>query len=128
MFFRRADPVVDRLVALGIRPDDARRLSRAGTLLDLPPGTILCTEGERGTQAFLILEGGVQVHARDAVIPLGPGEVVGELATLDSRRARNATVVADAELSVLVFDVGTFRSLAGHEELAARLAPARHAA
>jgi CRP-like cAMP-binding protein len=128
MFFRRHDPIVDRLAALGVSAAAAERLSLAGTLLDLADGTKLCTEGERGTQAFLLLDGEVDVVAADRQVRVGPGEVVGELATLDRTRNRNATVVAAGPVSVLVFDVGTFRSLAGDDDLHALLVPERVAA
>ncbi len=91
------------------------------------PGTVLCRAGERGTQAFLLLEGEAQVEAGDAVITVGPGEVIGELATLDFRRTRNATVTTTTAVRVLVFDVGTYRFLADQDDLRARLAPDRAA-
>lgn len=128
MFFRRHDPVADRLRALGVGPVAAERLSQAGSLLDVPAGTTLCVEGERGTQAFLLLEGEAEVRTHAGVVRVGPGSVVGELATLDRRRRRNATVVASGAVSVLVFDPGTFRLLAEDHELRPLLAPARTAA
>lgn len=128
MFFRRHDPVADQLARLGVSPAAAQRLSQAGTLLHLDAGTTLCTEGERGTQAFLLLDGRATVRTATATIPVGPGAVVGELATLDGTRHRNATVVTDEPSAVLVFDVGTFRSLAVDADLRALLAPERTAA
>jgi CRP-like cAMP-binding protein len=100
----------------------------AGTLVSLPAGTVLCREGERGMQAFLLLEGTADVRLTDHVVTVGPGEVIGELATLDWTRTRNATVVAATEVLVLVFDAGTYRSLARDEALRHRLAPERAAA
>ena len=128
MFFRRHDPVADRLEALGLNPFPAQRLSQAGTLLDLPAGTRLCTEGERGTQAFLLLEGHAEVRLADQTVEVGPGAVVGELATLDAKRPRNATVEAAEPVALLVFDTATFRSLAEDPELRPLLAPERAAA
>jgi CRP/FNR family cyclic AMP-dependent transcriptional regulator len=128
MFFRTRDPISSQLVALGVADDAAERLSRAGTLLDLAAGTTLCKKGERGLQAFLILEGEATVATAAGDITVGAGDVVGELAALDSRRLRNATVVAATPLAVLVFDVGTFRSLASIDDLTPRLAPQRAAA
>ena len=129
MFFRRNDPVADRLGALGLNPFPAQRLSQSGTLLDLPAGTRLCTEGERGTQAFLLLEGRAEVRLADGrTIEIGPGAVVGEQATLDVKRPRNATVEAIDPVALLVFDVATFRSLADDQELRPLLVPERTAA
>ena len=71
---------------------------------------MLCEEGERGTQAFLLLEGEVDVRLPDATLRVGAGAVIGELATLDHRRTRNATVVAAGPIEVLVYDVATYRA------------------
>ena len=122
---RRTDPVAAHLERLGLSAAQASRMGQGGTPLDLAPGTVLCTRGERGTQAFLILAGTANVLTADGVVTVGPGDVVGELATLDPKRTRNATVVAETALQVLVYDVATFRSLARDEELGRVLAPAR---
>ncbi len=125
MFFRRTDPIADRLQALGIPQASAGRLSRAGTLLDVSAGTRLCARGERGTQAFLLLEGTAEVTTSLGHLEVGPGAVVGEIATLDPSRHRNADVVTTTPVSLLVFDVATFRSLAVEDDLAELLAPRR---
>lgn len=125
MFTRRPDPVAAHLERLGLSADQASRVARGGTPLELPPGTVLCTRGERGTQAFLILEGTASVLTEDGVIAVGPGDVVGEMATLDPKRTRNATVVADSAVEVLVYDVATYRSLAREVDLGRVLAPTR---
>lgn len=110
--FSPQDPVVTQLRSLGLSPSAARRLSQAGTPVDLPAGATLCTKGELGQEAFLILEGDATVDLDDRVIQVGPGSIVGELATLDPFARRNATVHADGPCLVLVYDVRTFRSLA----------------
>jgi CRP-like cAMP-binding protein len=125
---RRPDPVAATLEGLGIAKAAAARLSRSGTLLDLDAGSTLCEEGERGTQAFLILEGTADVLTAGGVVTVGPGDVVGEQATLDPRRTRNATVVAHTPLVVLVFDVRTYRAIAEDVALRDRLVPQRTAA
>jgi hypothetical protein len=61
------------------------------------------------------------------VITVGAGDVVGEQATLEPRRLRNATVVANGPVEVLVFDVASYRSLARLDDLRSRLAPDRAA-
>ena len=122
---RRPDHVARHVASLGIADAHAGRLSQAGTLLDIPAGATLCREGERGTQAFLILDGTASVLTGDGVIRVGAGEVVGEMATLDPRRTRNASVLAETDLTVLVYDVATYRSLARTESLRPHLAPTR---
>lgn len=128
MFTRRRNPVADRLQGHGLARRDAERLSQHGTIVRIPDGEALCTEGERGLQAFVILEGEAKVLTPETVITLGPGDVVGELATLDRRRTRNATVVAGPDLEALVYDVRTFQHLAADPALRSRLAPEGRAA
>ena len=121
------DPVVAQLRTLGFSVADARRLSRAGTPMDLPSGTTLCTKGELGQEAFLLLDGAAIVDLGDETVRVGPGEVVGEMATLDPFARRNADVRTDGPCRALVFDVRTFRSLAS-TDLHAILVPVRVAA
>lgn len=126
----RRDPIAHHLTELGIDRHTAVLLSTHGTVIDLEAGRTLCREGERGTQAFFIVDGEAQVttSASTAAIVIGPGDVVGELATLDPRRTRNATVTTTTPTRVLVFDVGTYRFLASRDDLRERLAPVRNAA
>ncbi len=117
-----------RLEDLGFPPTAARRLSAGGTLLHLDAGSVLCRQGERGTQAFLLLRGEAHVQLEGDAVVATAGDVAGELATLDPHRLRNATVVAAGPVEVLVYDVATFRSLAQLDDLRALLVPERAAA
>lgn len=128
MLRRHHDYVADDLRQLDLSRAAADVLSRRGTPVRVPAGTALCTEGERGRQAFLILKGEAKVLTPHTVVTIGPGDVVGEIATLDPRRTRNATVVADGDLEALVYDVRTFRALASDPALRPRLVPERPAA
>ena len=125
---RRLDPIARQLESLGLDRVAAEQLSRAGTILSVAAGTTLCREGDRGLEAFLILDGEAEVQLTGHPVRLGPGEVVGELATLDHTRLRNATVVAATDLLVLVFDVRTFTALADRPGLRRLLRPERTAA
>jgi CRP-like cAMP-binding protein len=128
MLTRHQDPIAARLRAFDLPRVAADRLSRGGTPLELAAGSTLCEEGERGTQAFLLLEGRADVLLPDGVVSVGPGDVVGEIATLDQHRTRNATVRAATDVLVLVYDPATYRSLARDETLRERLVPQRRAA
>lgn len=121
------DPLTTTLRSLGFSESAARRLARAGTPIDLDAGTPLTVKGERGEEAFLLVEGAALVDLGDAQVAIGPGAVVGELATLDPFARRNATVRTTERSLVLVYDVQTFRSLAAtdlHEVLVPHREPA----
>jgi CRP-like cAMP-binding protein len=122
------DPLARRLRALGLPEGAARRLAQAGTPIDLPAGVPLCTKGDRGTEAFLLLDGAAVVELDGGQVVVGPGAVIGELATLDPFARRNATVRTTEPSLVLVYDVQTFRSLAAVPQLRPTLVPDRHAA
>lgn len=128
MFFRTVDPISARLVDLGLSRSAATRVSRAGTVLDLPAGTTLCTKGERGRQAFLLIEGEAEVALADRSVTLGPGDVIGEIAVLDTKRPRTADVVTATAAAVLVFNLGDYCDLASSDDLRSLLAPVRAAA
>jgi CRP-like cAMP-binding protein len=129
MLLRRPDPIAVRLEALRLERAAAATLSRQGTVVDLAAGTVLCRQGERGTQAFVLLDGAAEVvTAEGRTIEIGAGDVVGELATLDPHLTRNATVTATTPLRVLVYDVATFRFLAQQDGLRQHLVPDRVAA
>ena len=123
------DPLTRRLRALGLPEPAARRLALAGTPIDLPAGTDLCRKGDRGTEAFLLVEGRATVQLdEDHEVVVGPGAVIGELAVLDVTARRNATVRTTDPALVLVYDVQTFRSLAATDSLHEILVPTREPA
>jgi len=91
-----------------------RRRSRKGTTIDVGTrtvehaGAILCVEGAVGREAFLIEEGSVSVSRGGVRIAcLGPGDLAGEQALLAGPR-RNATLVAETDVAVTVYNGGEF--------------------
>jgi CRP-like cAMP-binding protein len=126
MKLRRAsiDPVTLALESAGLDADVAARLAANGTPMPVPAGLNLCQEGEFGREAFVLLSGAAVVRYGDTERELQIGEVFGELAVLDPTRRRNATITTTKPSVVLVFDVRTFRFLAGE---IAELAPERAA-
>ena len=85
-----------------------KELQALGSLTDRvtrPAGTELGRQGETGREAFVIVDGEVEIR-RDGepIAMLGPGEVVGELAVLGGWR-RNADIVAETDVELIVFDV-----------------------
>lgn len=106
-------------------PDDAlAHLDRNMTEIELPEGATLMTERERGREALIIADGlaVVSVHGH-AVTSLSAGDLVGELALLDSG-PRTATVTALTALRIYVFDARQFGVLFEHADTARWIATA----
>lgn len=97
-----------------LAPDRLEVLLRAATRRDLSPGEAIITQGdEDGDFAVVVLAGGLKITMVSATgheIILnycGPGELVGEIAMLDSG-PRTATVTAAVASSVLLLPSRTF--------------------
>jgi CRP-like cAMP-binding protein len=79
--------------------------------LDLPEGTVLIKEGERGREFFVIVDGSVNVTRNGRRIStLGGGDWIGEIA-LVSDVPRTATVTATSPVRVLVVTDRAFSGL-----------------
>jgi CRP/FNR family cyclic AMP-dependent transcriptional regulator len=123
---RRPHPHARILAALV--PDASRSelaaLARAGTEVDLPDGHVLMEEGEWGREAYLLLEGAVDISICGSVVnTVSAGEIVGELAIIDPRRPRMATVRAAGPVKALVFDMRSYRSIYDLPGLAPTMTP-----
>jgi len=92
--------------------DEAAEALRA--LLEVrtfPAGRVLFRAGEPGDAMYLIEDGGVRIHVKDAdgddvtLAELSGGDFFGEMAILDGQpRSADATVTTDARLAVLSHD------------------------
>ena len=77
-------------------------VGRASDEVNVAAGKVLCEEGKPGHEFYLILDGNATVkRAGRKIASLGPGAYFGELALLH-RGPRNATVVADTDMTLLV--------------------------
>lgn len=75
------------------------------------PGAVLVSEGESGSEFFIMMSGKAKVtRAGREVAVIGPGEWFGELALLD-KAPRNATVTATTPVSVIVLSQRAFKGL-----------------
>jgi CRP/FNR family transcriptional regulator, cyclic AMP receptor protein len=100
--------------------------------IDLPAGKELMTQGDRGREFFVLLEGTAEVtQDGERVNELGPGDFFGEIA-LVWQAPRTATVTTTSPVRALVITDRSFRALLDHqpeikqgvlEALAERLAP-----
>jgi CRP/FNR family cyclic AMP-dependent transcriptional regulator len=77
-------------------------IAKASDEVDVPAGKTLVVEGSPGHEFFLILDGEATVRRNGRkVASLASGQYFGELALLD-RGPRNATVVAETPMHLLV--------------------------
>lgn len=95
---------------------ELRRLVGQMQRRQFAPGQIIVHEGETGDELFVIVEGRVDVTVAgsNGSVPLahlGPGELFGELALLDSSGKRQATVTAATGASLLTLCASEFRAL-----------------
>lgn len=85
----------------GLSRDDLHQVSRLAVRAHEGTGTHLVREGERGDELLVILEGTVDVrHERDVLATLHAGDHLGEVALLDPRARRTASVVATSPVTV----------------------------
>ena len=87
-------------------------LDKSGAIALIDAGKVLCEEGGRGDEFFVIVEGRAEVsRSGQRIAELGPGDFFGELALLDSNNRRDATVVADGPMVVFVVGRREFSAL-----------------
>jgi CRP-like cAMP-binding protein len=74
-------------------------------------GKVLVSEGAPGSEFFVIVDGTAKVTRQGRkVAALGPGDAFGELALLD-KAPRNATVVAETPMEVVVLGQREFAGI-----------------
>jgi len=79
--------------------------------LDLPAGKEMATEGDRGREFFVLLDGEAEVTRRGSRInTMKQGDFFGEIA-LVTKMPRTASVVATTDVRVLVITVRAFDAL-----------------
>jgi CRP-like cAMP-binding protein len=90
-------------------------LARNSEDVDVAAGKVLCTEGETGSEFFVIVEGDVEVKRKGKrVATRGPGEFFGEMALIEDV-PRTATVTAKTPLRFFVLTRGNFLRLLDSE-------------
>ena len=90
---------------------DLQLVARHAEHLQFDDGAKLTEEGRVGYEFFVILDGKVKImKGGKQVNTLGPGDSFGELALLD-RSPRNATVLADGDVDVVMLAQREFTGL-----------------
>jgi CRP-like cAMP-binding protein len=91
--------------------EELLRIDRLGTPIDVPAGRVLTREGAAGHDCFVTLDGVAVVERGGRSIGvIEPGSIAGEMALL-GHTTRNATVVAETRMQLLVFDHREFAEL-----------------
>ena len=86
-------------------------IAKLATLIDLPAGKVLATQGEQGQEFFVVVDGKVETTRDNVTIgTLGPGSFFGEMSLLE-RLPRVATVTTTEPTAVLVLTARAFDNL-----------------
>lgn len=81
---------------------DLQKIAKASDEVEVKAGRVLVDQGRMGHEFFLIVDGEAVVKRNESEVNrLGSGDYFGELSLLD-RAPRNATVVADTDMKLLV--------------------------
>ena len=117
----------------GCSKRELEQIAHLADEIDLREGKVLISEGERGREFFVLLEGEADVtKAGSHINTLRSGDFFGEIA-LVSDSLRTATVIASSPIRALVITDRSFKHLLKESpeiqrkvlvELAERLAPA----
>lgn len=87
---------------------------KSGDIIEFEAGDLIMEEGEEGSVMYVVIEGDVKVLLKDKVVALaGPGEIVGEMALINSE-IRSATVAARSKCKLVPIDLPSFESLLRH--------------
>jgi CRP/FNR family cyclic AMP-dependent transcriptional regulator len=90
---------------------DLQLVAKRAEDVKVDAGKQLVTEGDTGTEFFVIIDGNASVQRHgQKVAELGPGDFFGDLALLD-RAPRNATVVAESPMELLLLGQREFAGL-----------------
>jgi CRP/FNR family transcriptional regulator, cyclic AMP receptor protein len=93
--------------------EELARIDGLGAQIDVAPGRVLTREGAAGLECFVALEGVAVAHrAGTRIGTISAGSIAGEMALID-HTPRNATVVADTSMRLLVLDEREFSQLRG---------------
>ena len=106
----------------GLKPQALERLATAASDVEAPAGQPLTQPGTAGTGMFFVVQGTVEVEARESWRELGPGDFFGELALLTEGGTRTARVRAKTDVRCVAFDRPGFENLVReHPDIAATL-------
>lgn len=87
------------------------KIAAMGEPVEAEKGAVLMEQGEVGREAFLVVDGEVQIIVNGHVVgTAGRGSVLGEMALLDLR-PRSATLVALTDVELISYGSKQFRKI-----------------
>ena len=105
-----------------LEPEGLEQLAAAANEVEVPAGRPLTQPGDPGSGMFFVVEGTVEVEARESMRELGPGDFFGELALLTEGGTRTARCRAKTDVRCVAFDRSGFENLVReHPDIAATL-------
>lgn len=116
--------ITDYALFEGLGAAEVAQIEAISTPVRVSSGRQVTTEGSRGRECFVVLDGTVGVDRNgERVAEIGAGGVVGEISLIDRDQQRTATAVALTDADLLVFSAQEFHTLvAEHPAVAARIA------
>lgn len=95
----------------GLSRKQLGELAKVAEDVDLDSGAVLCREGKRGQEFFVIMDGEAEVTRKGKrVATCGPGEFLGEIALIEDV-PRTATVTAKTPIRFFVITRQSFLRL-----------------
>jgi CRP/FNR family cyclic AMP-dependent transcriptional regulator len=95
----------------GFTDEELERAAELAEDVEAETGAVLVDQGRVGQECYVILEGQAGVYYADEhVATVGPGSMVGEMSLIE-HRPRNATVIAETPMKLIVFDTKHFKQL-----------------
>lgn len=95
----------------GFTEDQLDQASALGEKVLAEDGAVLVDQGRFGDVVYVIVEGKANVLMNgEYVATIGEGSMVGEMAVVE-HKPRNATVVAEGEMTLVSFGLSEFRAL-----------------
>jgi Na+:H+ antiporter len=105
-----------------LETDSLQRLAEVATEVEAQPDQVLVEPMQAGTGMYFVVEGTVEVEAREGWRELGPGNFFGELALLTDDGRRTARCRAKTQVRCLAFNRTAFEDLVRrHPDIAATL-------
>jgi CRP/FNR family transcriptional regulator, cyclic AMP receptor protein len=95
----------------GLSRKELVQLARLADDVEVPAGRVLCKEGDRGREFFVVVEGTVDVAKKGKrLATLGAGDFVGEISLVEPM-PRTATVTAKTPVRFFVLTPKDFRQM-----------------